>query len=142
MLNELDKVRITRAAEQGAAVALRAHTHVADVRVGRRMVKWRGGVLRRVAGEPEELTVLAEAGAPLRYYGRITAMSETIPVVCLMSGKWPYQVKEVRNSSWASASDAALAREGTPGVYGVVPRSITGESDVLWRAKAWVPSES
>jgi hypothetical protein len=123
-------------------VAFRGHVHVADVRRGCRIERWRGGVKQCVAGQPTQLVVLAEVGAPLTYTGPIAESTEIVAVVCRMVGRWPYRVAEVRPGEWASSSDAARAREGEGGIYGVIPFDIRGEDRVLWREHAWTPVDA
>src|SRR5882672_293621 len=115
-------------------IAHRTHVHTWD---GPRGQRWRGGVVQRIEGETAWLAVLAEAGSPLIYRGPSAGLQERCPIVCRVAGAWPYRLVEVRASAWASSSDAKLAREGAPGVYGVVPFDMMHVDPVLWREDEW-----
>jgi len=113
------------------AVAYRPHVHVFDAQDGTR---WRGAILESQDATTVVIRVLAEAGSPLRYRCPTSKMSGRVgaPLVCRMTGEWPYRIAEVRSSHFASPQDAWEASQGTPGIYGVVPLDIKGEKAALW----------
>lgn len=112
-------------------VALRPHVLTYDAPTG---VRWRGGIVRQIIGDVALLEVLAEPGCVKTFRGPATGLQERCPIVVRLMKGPEHRIAEVRGSSWATYDDGALAKEGVPGVYGVVPRGITGESETLWRA--------
>lgn len=119
-------------------VALRPHVLTFDSPSG---VRWRGGIVRQIIGDVALLEVLVEPGCVKVFQGPAAGLQERIPIVVRLMRGPEHRIAEVRGSHFADHNDAWLAKDGAPGVFGVVLRSITHELDVLWRAHQFDSTE-
>jgi hypothetical protein len=118
------------APKSATVVALRPHVHTHDAPNGTR---WRGGIVRAIVDGTALLEVLAEPGLVKTFKGPAAGLQALCPIVVRLMKGAEHRIAEVRGSTFATYDDAWLARDGCPGVFGIVPRSITLELDILWR---------
>lgn len=121
---------------------LRRHVKVYDSPAGD---KWRGAYVQSIVGGTATIGVLAEASFVRTFTGPLTdvpvgAQSIGAPLVVRLTGAPPYVLAEIQASSFDGAdgppSNVAAAIAAGKVFYGIVPRSITGESEVIdWAAE-------
>ncbi|MEP7306315.1 MAG: hypothetical protein ABJA98_12430 [Acidobacteriota bacterium] len=113
--------------------ALRPHVHVLD----RGDEKWRGGVVWAISGAAATLRVRAEAWATRDYAvatSDLPCHAIGAPIVVRVTGSFPYTVAEIQGSHFTGGDGVDQAGKIAAGIFepACVPRSITGESEVMW----------
>src|SRR5262245_45745442 len=116
--------------------ALRPHVMHYDGPNGR----WTGAILRSVDRDADGAVIEArEGGVVFAFSGPASSLpggDVGAPVAVRVTRESPLRVLEIVASHFADSVDAQRAAAGEPGIFGVVPRSITlASNEFEWTAE-------